>query len=793
MTFEFSTTAPCADAIFYRSYSRVVDNKKESFNQMCTRTVKGLAELGKLSKDEANLIDTMQRQLIATSSGRWMWVGGTEWSKKLENAPGNYNCSSQKITSWHSVASMMDLASQGCGTGCTLELEFISQLPAIRHILELEVVGNYGDVAKDDRLNETELISTPEMFKIIVGDSRQGWVKSYQYLFEIASSVMFAPQNLKVVVDVSNVRPVGEPLKGFGGVANPTMLKDLYYKIAKILNNAQGRKLDSVELSRCLGEAALVIVVGNVRRSASIYQFSSDDLVSQTAKDNLWVQDEVTKKWSIDPDRDCLRMANHTRVFHCKPDLDTVKSAVAKQYYSGEGAIQWAGEAVARANADILSDKTQKDKFLRLYDLDRRLAKEYLSVKGCEDEVELNHRMSRYLLNPCGEIIQSESFCNLSAIHANQLDPLNFSQQDDAFKAGGLIVASLLHHKFEDERFQQSRKLDPLVGVSVTGIFDFFVNLFGVEWLLWWQDGRPEYWNADRNSCRRIIDKVVDACCKYNVNMGNQTWQYSSDLSVVFTEIERFYLSYWKEVVEQTVQSYCYKHDLRVPNRCTTVQPSGSVALMTNSSPGWHPPKAVYYIRRMTFKKDDPIALACLDMGYSVIPSVSDKDAEGNLLDNPFDERCTEWLVEFPVKTNWADLPGVDAIDISKFSITAQYSFYMQVQKYYVTHNSSATLELRESEIDTLSKLIYDSIENDEGYISTAILARFDDAQTFPRLPFEPIDKATYQQLVSYRKSRRTAVSFGEAIVKHWISPYDVQAPAGCDSDKCTLPIAQPK
>jgi len=41
-------------------------------------------------------------------------------------------------------------------------------------------------------------------------------------------------------------------------------------------------------------------------------------------------------------------MANHTRVFHHKPALDECIEAVRKQY-SGEGAIQWAGEAVARA------------------------------------------------------------------------------------------------------------------------------------------------------------------------------------------------------------------------------------------------------------------------------------------------------------------------------------------------------------------------------------------------------------------------------------------------------------
>jgi len=53
-------------------------------------------------------------------------------------------------------------------------------------------------------------------------------------------------------------------------------------------------------------------------------------------------------------------MANHTRVFHHKPTLDECE-AVRKQYYSGEGAIQWAGEAVARANCDLLKTPELKN------------------------------------------------------------------------------------------------------------------------------------------------------------------------------------------------------------------------------------------------------------------------------------------------------------------------------------------------------------------------------------------------------------------------------------------------
>jgi ribonucleotide reductase class II len=216
-------------------------------------------------------------------------------------------------------------------------------------------------------------------------------------------------------------------------------------------------------------------------------------------------------------------------------------------------------------------------------------------------------------------------------------------------------------------------------------------------------------------------------------------------------------------------------------------------SLLTGASPGWHPPKAQRFIRRITFRKNDPVALACIDYGYNVVPSQSDKDDLGNLLDDPFDPRCSEWLVEIPVATPWADLPGCDEIDISKFSALAQFDFYMQVQRHYTTHNSSATIELRESEIEALGTRIYETIRDDEGYISAALLARFDDLQTFPRLPFEPVDKATYEACMEGVLKRRKTADFHQALSQYDRGEMLEAGPAGCDSDKCLLPEDRPQ
>ena len=122
----------------------------------------------------------------------------------------------------------------------------------------------------------------------------------------------------------------------------------------------------------------------------------------------------------------------------------------------------------------------------------------------------------------------------------------------------------------------------------------------------------------------------------------------------------------------------------------------------------------------------------------------------------------------------------------------AQFDFYMQVQSFYTDHNTSATIEFREEEIEPLSEALYQAINNNRGYISAALLARFDANATFPRLPFEPIDYQTYEKLQSEVFHRRVSSNFFEALQRYDQGELTEAGPAGCDSDKCLLPLSKP-
>lgn len=742
---EFRDSAPSAPAVFYRSYSRrKPDGTRESFPEAITRTVNNLADIGGLNDEQRALCLDMGLKQHAFPSGRALWVAGTEWATKPENFYGYYNCNNVQIDEPSRFGLLMELAMCGVGTGALLEQEIVSKLPPI--VTKLNVIGFMENPGTQGGRERTE-VSWDDETKCVcvtVGDSRHGWVGAYQALIDLAMGVSVNSRGptVDVLLDLSEVRGPGETLKGFGGVANPVRLRKTLENVAALLGKAAGRKLTPLECCLLIDEASSAVVAGNIRRSAGMRQGSEHDEEFAVAKDNLYKQDDQGN-WSVDPEREVLRMANHTRVWHHKPSYEEVLESVAKQFQSGEGAIQYAPEAIARGNADLFASPGKKDNFIHLYcTRSKEAAREYLKILAVEkgeptDDKIMDHRMHRYGLNPCAEILGTDFMCNLSEIHLNTLVGKSIDEQYRAFYAGGLQVAALLQHRFPDGRLQYSREHDPIVAVSFTGLFDFFVETLGVKWLDWMMKGRP----------------------------------YGED-STFFQASETFYLATWREAAKQAVLDYCEEHKLKAPNRFTAVQPAGSKSLLTGASSGWHPPKAQRFIRRITFSKADPLVAALRDYGYKVVPAQSARDEEGNLLDDVNDPRVHEVLVEIPTAVSWADLPGADDYCLSQLPVEAQFGLYMAVQEQYSTHTTSATLEFRESEIETLSFLIHNEIEYDGGYISAALLARFDAQETFPRLPFEPIDKQTYDRMIAQIKAFRVTLP-DDVTVLDLLKPYD--------------------
>ena len=61
------------------------------------------------------------------------------------------------------------------------------------------------------------------------------------------------------------------------------------------------------------------------------------------------------------------------------------------------------------------------------------------------------------------------------------------------------------------------------------------------------------------------------------------------------------------------------------------------------------------------------------------------------------------------------------------------------------------------------------------------------------RLPFEPISKEEYLSLQKKVTERKVNNDFFDALNKYDVGELSEAGPAGCDSDKCLLPLAKPE
>lgn len=395
--------APLSELQRLRSYSRLENGKRESWDETCDRTLYsphlGLKVLGKFTDEEMALIDEMQRSRKAFGSFRWLWIGGTEWVENPANYSGGFNCVSIPANSIENLAELMNLAMMGTGTGAVLELDCIAQLPPVKNRLNVAITGDFG-VSPSQEFTDVYLDEAGVVI-VQVGDSRYGWVDAYRSVIELATKTNSSHNSLDVKIDISCVRPAGTRLKGFGGVANPAKLPDMFRNMVKVLNSAVGRQMNSVEVCLLIDHASDAIVAGGIRRVAGIKQFSAEDELGSNAKAGLWKQNEQGEWYMPNPEYSVLTASNHTRVFHRKPSEQEIIDAVRKQYYSGEGAIQWASESIARANADLLNTPEKKAEFLSRYSVSPEHAQTFLHLQDWSMSFEeMDHRMQRYGLNP---------------------------------------------------------------------------------------------------------------------------------------------------------------------------------------------------------------------------------------------------------------------------------------------------------------------------------------------------------------------------------------------------------
>ena len=267
---------PLGETTYLRTYSRrKPDGSSETWEETVDRVVQGniaLVHPDLISDGEAADLKKLFLNFHALPAGRFLWVQGVEGRQWL------YNC--------HRAGWGENLADHFCfvfselmkggGVGSNYSTSYLSALPIPKGSVDVRVVAT---ASHDDWEEVAPLLSSPSAGEAVyrVPDSREGWISALRLIFDTAEL-----GGGTINIDVSDVRPRGSLIKGFGGTASgPTPLASMLNKVAKILNRSVGKHLstfDCLDIDQAIAEC---VVAGNVRRSArmSCCHWAQEDIL----------------------------------------------------------------------------------------------------------------------------------------------------------------------------------------------------------------------------------------------------------------------------------------------------------------------------------------------------------------------------------------------------------------------------------------------------------------------------------------------------------------------------------
>jgi len=336
--------------VYVRTYSRWLPEKgrRETWLETITRTIEynlGL-ELDYIEKNHPWInIDNVKKSLVEEAeelldnmfhlrlfaSGRTMWVANTEVAKEFPLA--NFNCSFMVLDNFGAFVEMFYLLMLGSGTGFRTMPYDVEKLPVYRTGITTSMKP-YIPIAPKRRNDSTDLVIRDHKAEIIVGDSKEGWCSALDIYFKLRTHFLYK-EITEITFNFDHVRPKGSRLKRFGGTASGhSSIQIMFEKIDNIMEKAGGklRPIDVLDIGNTIAEN---VVSGGVRRSSQINLASKDEMDIETAKTNMYYQDE-DGNWVENKEILHRRMSNNSIFYEDKPTREELHQNFINMRYTGE-------------------------------------------------------------------------------------------------------------------------------------------------------------------------------------------------------------------------------------------------------------------------------------------------------------------------------------------------------------------------------------------------------------------------------------------------------------------------
>jgi len=360
---------------------------------MCDEQCEGKIP-AKLKEEMREVITTLQ----VMPSMRCMMTAGKALARDNVAA---YNCSYLAFNNLRAFDEMMYILMNGVGVGFSVERQYVNSLP---------------EVAEEFHESDTT---------IKIQDSKIGWCNGFKELI----SVLYSGNIPKW--DMSSVRKAGDRLKTFGGRASgPEPLEELFKFTVNKIQNAAGRRLNSIEVHDIACKIGECVLVGGVRRSACISLSNLSDDRMRNAKRGDW--------HVMEPQRG---LANNSVCYTERPEMAIFLT-------------EW--------QSLIQSKSGERGIFNRV------AATKKVAANGRRDT---EHDFG---VNPCAEIIlRICGLCNLSEVVIRPEDTYEDLKRKVIFAAiFGTMQATLTNFRYLTKQWRKNAEEEALLGVSLTGILD---------------------------------------------------------------------------------------------------------------------------------------------------------------------------------------------------------------------------------------------------------------------------------------------------------------------------------
>jgi adenosylcobalamin-dependent ribonucleoside-triphosphate reductase len=435
--FQDAGSNSLGEITFIRTYSRVKeDGTKERWHEVCRRVIEGMYSVQKNhakdnrlpwndNKAQKSAQEAFQRmfELKWTPPGRGLWAFGTPMTMEKRNSASLQNCA---------MVSTRDIDRNDPG----------ALFAWVMDALMLGIGVGFDTLGQDKQMSIYAPTEPASIYEI--PDTREGWVESVRILIN-----SFLRQNQPIQqFNYDLIRPLGAPIKGFGGVASgPAPLIDLHTRIRNVIGSRAGEALDSRAIVDIVNLIGTCVVSGNVRRSATLALGTAED----DGFINLKNPEVFPERNSYDPAKPGWAwMSNNSIAAEVGTKYEDYVDLIAD---NGEPGFIWLG--VARDYGRLADAPDYKD----------------ARIMG---------------FNPCAEQpLESYELCTLVEVHLNRheskedfLKTLKF-----AYLYGKTVTLMPTHWPITNGIMQRNRR----IGTSLTGIASF-ADTFGLPTTREWMD-----------------------------------------------------------------------------------------------------------------------------------------------------------------------------------------------------------------------------------------------------------------------------------------------------------------